>query len=210
MIRIIAIEREFGCGGSALAETLAARLGWKLLDQTLTEEVARIAQVAHTVVEQREGRLDPLFYRLAKVFWHGCYEKGIPIRGQETFDADRALTLVQQVVEQAANTGNCVIVGRGSAFFLRQRTDTLRVFLFAPRPFKFRFLLNHTHDEAKANELLDTVDHNRRMFVKHYFGVQWPHRPAYHAMLNAALGDDLVLTTILDLMDALNKKETTP
>jgi cytidylate kinase len=208
MIRIIAIEREFGCGESALVETLAARLGWKLLDQSLTEEVARIAQVARTVVEQREGRLDPLFYRLAKVFWHGCYEKGIPVRGHETFDADRALALVQQVVNQAATEGNCVIVGRGSAYFLRERTDTLRVFLFAPREFKFRFLLSHTQNEGKANELLDTVDYNRKMFVKHYFGAEWPLRSAYHAMLNAALGDDLVLTTILNLMDALNKKDT--
>ena len=208
MIRIIAIEREFGCGGSALAETLAARLGWKLLDQSLTEEVARIAQVARAVVEQREGRLDPLLYRLAKVFWHGSYERGIPISGQETFDADRALALVQQVVEQAAATGNCVIVGRGSAFFLRQRTDTLRVFLFAPREFKFRSLLRHTQNEAKTNELLDTVDRDRKMFVKHYFRVEWPLRSAYHAMLNAALGDDLILATILDLMEALNQKET--
>ena len=208
MIRIIAIEREFGCGGSTLAETLATRLGWKLVDQSLTEEVARIAQVAHAVVEQREGRLDPLVYRLAKVFWHGCCERSIPVSGQEAFDADRALALVQQVVEQAATTGKCVIVGRGSAFFLRQRTDTLRVFLFAPREFKFRFLLGHTQNEARANELLDTVDRNRKMFVKHYFGVEWPHRSVYHAMLNAALGDELVLATILDLMDALNQKET--
>jgi cytidylate kinase len=207
MIRIIAIVREFGCGESVLVETLATRLGWKLLDQSLTEEVARIAQVARAVVEQREGRLDPLVYRLTKVFRHGCYEKGIPVSGQETFDADRMLTLVQQVVEQAATEGNCVIVGRGSAYFLRERTDTLRVFLFAPHEFKFRFLLSHTHSEAKANELLGTVDRDRKMFVKHYFGVEWPHRSAYHAMLNAALGDDLIIAQILSLMDALNKKE---
>jgi cytidylate kinase len=207
MIRIIAIEREFGCGESVLVETLATRLGWKLLDQSLTEEVARIAQVARAVVEQREGRLDPLVYRLTKVFRHGCYEKGIPVSGQETFDADRMLTLVQQVVEQAATEGNCVIVGRGSAYFLRERTDTLRVFLFAPHEFKFRFLLSHTQSEAKANELLDTVDRDRKMFVKHYFGVEWPHRSAYHAMLNAALGDDLIIAQILSLMDALNKRE---
>jgi cytidylate kinase len=208
MIRIIAIEREFGCGGSVLAETLAARLGWKLLDQSLTEEVARIAQVARAVVEQREGRLDPLVYRLAKAFWHGSCERGIPVGGQEAFDADRALALVQQVVEQAAATGNCVIVGRGSAYFLRQRADTFRVFLFASREFKFRSLLGHTPNEAKANELLDTVDRGRKMFVKHYFGVEWPQRSSYHAMLNAALGDDLILATILNLLDALNKKET--
>ncbi len=54
--------------------------------------------------------------------------------------------------------------------------------------------------------MVDSVDRNRRAFVKHYFGVDWPYRPAYHAMLNSALGDDFVLATIQNLMDALNKK----
>jgi uncharacterized protein len=209
MIKIIAIEREFGCNtnASTIAETLGKRLGWKVLDQTLTEEVARIGQVAHAVVEQREECMDPLLYRLTKVFRYGSHERALPVSAQEVFDADRMIQLVQQVVEEAASTGNCVIVGRGSAFFLRQRTDTLRVFLFAPREFKLRLLREHTKDEARANELVDSVDRNRRAFVKHYFKVEWPHRPAYHAMLNSALGDDLVLATIQDLLDALNKKE---
>ena len=207
MIKIIAIEREFGCATNVITETLAKRLGWKVLDQTLTEEVARIAQVAQGVVEQREGQLDPLLYRLTKVFRCGSHERALPITGQEVFDADRMIELVQKVVQDAAVTGNCVIVGRGSAYFLRQRTDTLRVFLFAPREFKLRFLQTQTKSETRANELLDSVDRNRRAFVKHYFRVEWPYRPAYHAMLNSALGDDFVLATIQNLMDALNKKE---
>jgi cytidylate kinase len=207
MIKIIAIEREFGCEASAIAEMLGKRLGWKVLDQTLTEEVARIAQVAQGVVEQREECMDPLLYRLTKVFRYGSHERSLPVSTQEVFDADRMIELVQQVVEEAAVAGNCVIVGRGSAYFLRQRTDTLRVFLFAPRDFKLRFLQTQTKSETRANELLDSVDRNRRAFVKHYFGVEWPYRPAYHAMLNSALGDDFVLATIQNLRDALNKKE---
>jgi cytidylate kinase len=207
MIKIIAIEREFGCATTVIAETLAQRLGWKVLDQSLTEEVARIAQVARAVVEQREECMDPLLYRLTKVFRFGSHERSLPVSAQEVFDADRMIELVQQVVEEAAVTGNCVIVGRGSAYFLRQRTDTLRVFLFAPREFKLHFLQTQTKSEAKARELLDSVDHNRRAFVKHYFRVEWPYRPAYHAMLNSALGDDFVLATIQNLLDALNKKE---
>jgi len=208
MIKIIAIEREFGCSASAIAETLGKRLGWKVLDQTLTEEVARIAQVAHAVVEQREGCMDPLLYRLLKVFRCGSYQRALPVAGQEVFDAERMIELVQKVVEDAAATGNCITVGRGSAYFLRQRTDTLRVFLFASREFKIHSLQTQTKSEAKAGELVDTVDHNRRAFVKHYFRVDWPYRPAYHAMLNSELGDDFVLATIQDLLDALNKGET--
>ena len=207
MIKIIAIEREFGCEASAIAEMLGKRLGWKVLDQTLTEEVARIAKVAQGAVEQREGCMDPLLYRLLKVFRSGSYQRALPVGGQEVFDADRMIELVQQVVGEAADTGNCIIVGRGSAYFLRERTDTLRVFLFASREFKLRSLQTQTKSDATANELLDTVDHNRRAFVKHYFRVEWPYRPAYHAMLNSALGDDFVLATIQNLRDAFNKKE---
>jgi len=210
MIKIIAIEREFGCNtnASAIAETLGKRLDWKVLDQTLTEEVARIAKVAQGVVEQREGCMDPFLYRLLKVFRCGSYQRALPVDGQEVLDARRMIELVQKVVGEAAATGNCVIVGRGSAYFLRERTDTLRVFLFASREFKIRSLQTQTKSETKASELVDTVDHNRRAFVKHYFRVQWPYRPAYHAMLNSALGDDFVLATIQNLMDELNKKET--
>lgn len=208
MIRIIAIEREFGCNASAIAEVLGKRLGWKVLDQSLTEEVARIARVAAGVVEERDECLDPFFYRLMKVFRCGSQERAIPVSGQDVFDADRMIELVKKVVEDAAIAGNCVIVGRGSAYFLQQRTDTLRIFLFAPREFKLRFLKEQAQTEARANELVDSVDRNRRAFVKHYFRVEWPHRPAYHAMLNTALGEDFVLATIQNLLDALNKEET--
>ena len=205
MIKIIAIEREFGCNASAIAEVLGTRLGWKVMDQTLTEEVARIAQVAKGIVEQREECMDPWYYRLMKVFQCGSQERAIP--EQQVFDAERMLELVQKVVKDAADEGRCIIVGRGSAYFLQERTDTLRVFLFASREFKLHFLREHTKDEARAIDLVDSVDRNRRAFVKRYFGVEWPHRPAYHAMLNTALGDDFVITTIVNLMDRLNEKE---
>jgi cytidylate kinase len=48
--------------------------------------------------------------------------------------------MTKQVVEKAASEGNCVIVGRGSQHFLRDRPDTLRVFLFAPEEEKVRSL----------------------------------------------------------------------
>src|SRR2546423_10396064 len=39
MIRTITIEREYGCGAAQIAEKLASRLGWKLWDQQLTQEI---------------------------------------------------------------------------------------------------------------------------------------------------------------------------
>ncbi len=36
VIKIITIEREYGCGGREIAQKIADRLGWKLWDQLLT------------------------------------------------------------------------------------------------------------------------------------------------------------------------------
>ena len=41
MIKIITIEREYGCGAANIAATIADRLGWKLWDQEITDEIAR-------------------------------------------------------------------------------------------------------------------------------------------------------------------------
>ena len=42
MIKIITIDREYGSGAADIAAALAARLGWKLWDELLTIEIARI------------------------------------------------------------------------------------------------------------------------------------------------------------------------
>jgi len=77
MIKIITIEREYGSGGGEIAQLVAQQLGWKLWDQLLTEEIARLAECPKAVVERREERTDPLYYRLFKSFLRGSYEGSI-------------------------------------------------------------------------------------------------------------------------------------
>ncbi len=66
MFRIIALEREFGCGGGGIAADLAHRLGWKLWDQQLTCEIAKRAQVSEHAVALCDERVDSRLYRLAE------------------------------------------------------------------------------------------------------------------------------------------------
>src|SRR3984957_13545814 len=150
MIRIITIEREYGSGGGDVARELAQHLGWKLWDQLLTEEIARLANCPAAVVERREERNDPLYYRLFKSFLRGSYEGSINAHKLKLVDSEAILKHTQSVVQHAASAGNCVIVGRGSQLFLKDRQDTLRVFLYAPREDKVRRLLarGKTHEEA--------------------------------------------------------------
>lgn len=200
MIKIITIEREYGSGGGEIAQLLAKQLGWKLWDQLLTEEIARLAECPKSVVEVREERTDPLYYRLFKSFLRGSYEGSINAHKLKVVDSESILRFTQRVVEHAAKRGNSVIVGRGSQHFLRNRADALRIFLYAPRENKVRRLLARGKSEKDAEQLVDTVDQERADFIQKYFNVEWPDRAIYHSMINTAVGDEEVIRMILDLM----------
>jgi cytidylate kinase len=206
MIKIITIEREYGCGGGEIAQLLAKRLGWKLWDQLLTEEIARLADCPKAVVEVREERTDPLYYRLFKSFLRGSYEGSLNAHKLKLVDSECILKFTEQVVQQAAKTGNSVIVGRGSQQFLKNRQDTLRVFLYAPREDKVRRLLGRGKSEDEAEELVDTIDRERSDFIQKYFGVEWPDRALYHTMINTAIGEGSVLHMILNLIETLDAR----
>jgi cytidylate kinase len=205
MYRVITVEREYGCGGGEIAQQLASRLGWKLWDQSLTAEIAKLANVDYSCVLRCDERVDSTFSRLAKAFWRGSYESGASLAA--TFGADNMVELAERVVTRAAEQGNCVVVGRGAPYFLRHRSDAFHVFLYAPRAEKVRRLQRLGKSHGEAEELLDTVDRDRIAFVKHYFGADWPTRALYHIMLNTVVGNEHVISTILS---TIGKLDTTP
>jgi cytidylate kinase len=207
MIKIVTIEREYGSGGGEIAQLLAIRLGWKLWDQLLTEEIAKLAGCEKNVVEGREEKNDPLYYRLFKSFLRGSYEGSLNAHKLGVVDSESILKFTERVVQHAAQTGNSVMVGRGSQHFLRDRKDTLRIFLYAPRENKVRRLIARGKSEREAHELVDTVDRERHDFIQKYFQVEWPDRAIYHAMLNTALGDPAVVELILDFMKTVDGRE---
>jgi cytidylate kinase len=199
MFRLITIEREYGSGAAAIAATLAERLGWKLWDHLLTEEIARIAQVDPSAVMRCDERRDSRLHRLAKVFWRGSYERSTPLSSQ-IFDTDRMVAMMQDILDRIATEGNAVLVGRGAPYFLREHADAFHVFLYAPRAEKIRRTIADGHSQQEAEDLVDSVDRERIAYVKHYFNADWPTRSLYHMMLNTAVGNEPVVKTILETM----------
>jgi cytidylate kinase len=206
MIKIVTIEREYGSGGGEIAQLLANKLGWKLWDQLLTEEIAKLADCPKNIVEVREERTDPLYYRLFKSFLRGSYEGSLNAHKLKLVDSESIMKITERVVQNVAKTGNSVIVGRGSQHFLRNRADTLRVFLYAPREAKVRRVIGRGKSENEAQELVDSVDRERSDFIQKYFRVEWPDRAVYHTMLNTAIGDEVVVRMILDFIKAVDSR----
>lgn len=199
MFRLITIEREYGVGGPAIAAALARHLNWKLWDHLLTEEIARIANVDPAAVMRCDERMDSRLHRLAKTFWRGSYERSAAL-GSQIFDTDRMMSLMQDIMDRIGREGNAVVVGRGAPYFLRENPEAFHVFLYAPRAEKIRRLVAEGHSEEDAEDLAESVDNERRAYVKHYFNADWPTRSLYHLMLNTAVGDEPVIRTVLSTM----------
>jgi cytidylate kinase len=203
MIKVITIEREYGCGAANISSTIANRLGWKLWDREITAEIAHRLKCKHEMVAEREERVDSMFYSLIKSFMRGSFEPRIDTANLEVLDAEHLAFLFEKVVKEIAEGGNCVIVGRGSNWFLRERDDAFHTFLYAPYDEKLRRVIAQGESERDAAHLLETVDRDRAAFIRKYYGKVWPDRSLYNLMMNTIVGDEVVIETILEIIGKL-------
>lgn len=206
MIRIVTIDREYGSGGADIAKKVAERLGWKLWDRLLTDEIARLMDCDCKSVEKFEEKRDPLAYRLFKAFMRGSHEGVQNAQRMKMVDADCIREAAERVVKRAAEEGECVIVGRGSAYYLQSRIDAFHVFIYAPFESKVHRLRARGESEKEAAELAETIDRDRADFIKRYFNVEWPDRHRFHLMINSTVGDEVAVETILNGVALVQKQ----
>ena len=70
-------------------------MGWKLWDQSLSQEIATLAQVDCAAVESRDEKVDSRLYRLTKLFLRGGSDRGVPLTDSQMFDADCIVTMME-------------------------------------------------------------------------------------------------------------------
>jgi len=206
MIQVITIEREYGSGGVEIARRVAERLGWKLWDQLLTNEIAARLECDCRVVEEHEEKKDPLYYRLLRSFMRGSYEGSLNAPRLKIADTDCIRQVAETVVKRAAEGGRCVIVGRGSAYYLMDDPEAFHVFVYAPFGEKVRRLETEGKSEKEAAQLVETVDSDRAAFIKQYFHVDWPERQRFHLMINSTIGLDGAVETVLNGIELYDKE----
>jgi len=205
MIKILTIDREYGSGAAEIARKLADHLGWKLWDQALTDEIARHMKCDPVDIEKHGERIDPLYYRLLKSFLRGSYEGNLNVPEMQMADAEGIRQVAEQLVMAAAKEGNAVIVGRGSAYYLRDRPDCLHIFVYAPFEERVRRLQEAGKSREEAIKLAETIDRERTDFIKRYFGIDWPARHFFHLMINSVIGDAAAVQIVLNALSAIRE-----
>jgi len=201
MFRIITVAREYGSGGGHIAKMLAEKLDWKLLDRCLVERIAERARVEPALAEKYDERPDPWVNQLVRSLWQGGLIRGTMAGPMpELFDADTMASLAQRVIEEAAEIGNCVIVGRASQCVLQDRPDAFHVFIYAPRADRLRRVCNRHPSRKEAETALEATDQERALLIRRYFNQDWSNRHLYDLMISSKLGEEVVLCSILCAM----------
>jgi cytidylate kinase len=199
--RVVAVAREYGSGGAAVAKALAARLGYQLLDRVLIERIASAARIDPDLAEQFDEHVDPWVKRIGRSLWYGGFDAVSVVDENDVVDADRLARLCGRVIQEAAAVGECVIVGRGGQCLLRGRTDVFHVFVYAPREERLRRLRARLGPGADVELALDETDRERSAYIRRHFGEDWLDRRLYHLMVNRAIGEEAAIATILTALE---------
>ena len=199
---IVTVSRQYGSGGSEVAERVATLLGWHLYDNAVVDEVARRLGMSTEEVSAREERVPSLPERIASAMALGMPEV-MPTVADLALQPDdqRILTMTQRVMEEAVLAGPAVLVGRGAQGLLATRTDALHIFCYAPTEALIAYAINNLGvAPADAPRVVEQTNHQRELFVKRHWKRNWRDVANYHLCVNTAwLGLDGAADLIVQL-----------
>ena len=183
---IVTVSRQYGSGGSDVAARIATDLGWRLLDNALIDSVAEKLGTTVEEVEAREERVPSLVQRLADAMALGSPEMLTPIAEASLPPSDEALLdVTRRVIAEAIASGPVVLVGRGAQSMLAERSDTLHVFCYAPKPaLVARAMRRLNVGAAAAQKAVEETNRQREQFVRRNWNRSWSAHENYHLCVN--------------------------
>lgn len=193
MKTIITVSREFGSGGRSIGKLVAQRLGYDFYDSALVNEVAKRCGFSPRFIEENgeyASARSSLLFSLATA-------------SQPSLDSvsmfDRLYIEQSKFIEELAQKGNCVIVGRCADYILRDRKDCLHIFIHADMESRARRIVERYGEKDKSPEKrLAEKDQKRKVYYKNYTGRSWGQAQNYDLCLDSGtLGVELCAELIV-------------
>jgi len=199
MKKIITVSRQFGSGGRSIAKEVAAALGYDYYDSELVQRVAEETGFDPSYIadagEYAPGR-SILSYALGSVSPHAA--------GNHMSAPDHLWATQSRIINELAQKGNCVIVGRCADFILRNREDCLNVFIHADKDYKAKRIVElYGVRDKSPHKRLEEKDRKRAANYKYFTGREWGAIENYHIALDSSkLGSELCVKLIEEIAKA--------
>ena len=179
---VITISREYGSGGHKLGEMLAKELGIAFYDRELITLVAGESNFSEEFISKNEQRMpSSLLYQMIMQDYEAPLYKSL--------SADDALFVAQsKVIRRISSEKPCVIVGRCADYILKDRPNTMNIFLYADMPHKVkRAVVEYGIAEEQAANVIANTDRARKEHYFQYTGRQWGDSRNYNASFDTGV-----------------------
>lgn len=160
-IKIITISREFGCNGTEVAERLARKLKFFLVNKKYINE----SMVKHGLTEEQLESLE---------------ESSI-----QPFSETRKkyIELMNQFILELAKEKPIVLLGRGGQFLFRNHPNAFHVKLIGSVENRvMEVMTQYKLDKVSALKLISEQDRRRDLYISKIFGGDW-HDPSLYSLV---------------------------
>lgn len=193
--QVVCISHARGSGGEAVGPLVAARLGFRCLDEEIVALAASREGVDPAVVSDVEHRKS----FLARVFSDAGGFIGIDVAaggaalaldqlGQPLATSSHYRELIRDAIVDVADEGKAVIVSHAASFALAGRDGVLRVLVTAsPDVREGRLSTDAGLDEEEAAKAMKKSDAARADYLKRFYGVDRELPTQYDLVVNTDL-----------------------
>ncbi len=183
--RLITISREFGAGGSDLANELRSRLGWRVLDRDLVHLVAERLRLDETTVEHLDEHPPSFIARIANVLIIPQPDHISYAPPSDLASADRIAEASRAVITKEVQSLPIIVVGHGAQCIFADRVDAMHIRVVAPMNERLdRVVQRLGVDATQAAALLRRADDDRRAYVQRYFHQDLRNELLYDMLIN--------------------------
>lgn len=189
---VVTITREFGSGGRTIAKKLAEELGYDYYDYELVQKIAQESGFAEGFIEEFGEEVSTGgFFSFFGNNW------GALNINDQLYFAERKVILV------LAEKGNCIIVGRCADYILKDRKDTLNVFIYADMEWKKDRIVNlYGETDVDIEKRILEKDKRRKAYYKYYTDRKWNRAANYHISLESS---ELGIDTCVEILKSIVK-----
>lgn len=184
---VITISRQFGTGGHEIGAELARRLGVKLLDKQILNEMAKKSRIVEEAMEKIEAR-NPLWRDDFTDFYRN-YMSRAEYNGLEHDQTSHDLFEAQaEIIRQIVEEESCVIIGRCGFHIFENHPNALKIFVHSSEDCrKRRIAEKYGLDLRDAAAMVVDNDYSRELYTKTFTGKDWTDARNYDIALDVRM-----------------------
>ncbi len=200
---MLTISHQYGSGGSQIARDLGGRLQWSVWDKEIVRKMATEYQLAETDVEAKDERVASFIEKLVELLGLGGFATAYSILPPRGLDDAKLLHMTRTIVEDIAQEGRAIIVGRGGNHILAKRPRTLHVFIFAPLEARVqRVTQMEKLTRSEAERRVAGMDRLRTDYVRTFYHADWRDPTHYNLTIDSAVwGEGATADLILSALE---------